>query len=306
MKVKKLNMRGFSHDIVLIMIVVLVAIAGVGYVVISHADPSTVASAVRTPAATSKNPSGCTIHPNGPALPASTVRVPLHEYRKLKSGSTYVRDHVYSVAYNDKAMAALGYCRQGDHSFVYQAKAPRSKVPAGSVLLYQFYNSKTKHHVYATTARLSGNSLALLNGLAGSGWSSSGTAVAWVSSKSVASGANQTRGIDQLFNPTVKSFYYTGDRVGLTASGQIANTLRPVSSDGAEAGAIIRSGYTPVGSSLSVQNVFHVWVKGNSPKSPSTKCSGDSESGPCDNGNDSGENDGGGSGSSSSGGEAED
>src|SRR5665213_3464623 len=38
MKLRKLNMRGFSHDIVIVLFVVVFAIAGVGYLVASHAD----------------------------------------------------------------------------------------------------------------------------------------------------------------------------------------------------------------------------------------------------------------------------
>ena len=38
MKLKKLDMRGFSHDIALVLFVVIFAIAGVGYLVASHAD----------------------------------------------------------------------------------------------------------------------------------------------------------------------------------------------------------------------------------------------------------------------------
>jgi len=38
MKLKKLDIRGFSHDIVLVLFVVIFAIAGVGYLVASHAD----------------------------------------------------------------------------------------------------------------------------------------------------------------------------------------------------------------------------------------------------------------------------
>jgi hypothetical protein len=41
MKFKKLNSRGFSHDIVAVFIVLIFAIAGVGYLVASHADPAT-------------------------------------------------------------------------------------------------------------------------------------------------------------------------------------------------------------------------------------------------------------------------
>lgn len=38
MKITKLDVRGFSHDIILVGFVVVFAIAGVGYVVASHAD----------------------------------------------------------------------------------------------------------------------------------------------------------------------------------------------------------------------------------------------------------------------------
>jgi hypothetical protein len=40
MKLKKLNARGFSHDIIIVLFVVIFAIAGVGYLVASHADNS--------------------------------------------------------------------------------------------------------------------------------------------------------------------------------------------------------------------------------------------------------------------------
>ncbi|MDB5171193.1 MAG: hypothetical protein JWO35_887 [Candidatus Saccharibacteria bacterium] len=38
MKIKKLDVRGFSHDILMVAFVVVFAIAGVGYIVASHAD----------------------------------------------------------------------------------------------------------------------------------------------------------------------------------------------------------------------------------------------------------------------------
>ena len=37
-KMKKLNSYGFSHDILAVFIVLIVAILGVGYLVASHAD----------------------------------------------------------------------------------------------------------------------------------------------------------------------------------------------------------------------------------------------------------------------------
>lgn len=37
MKIKKLDARGFSHDVILVGFVVIFAIAGVGYIVASHA-----------------------------------------------------------------------------------------------------------------------------------------------------------------------------------------------------------------------------------------------------------------------------
>ena len=40
MKLKKLNNYGFSHDLLAIAVVIMVAIAGIGYMVASHADPT--------------------------------------------------------------------------------------------------------------------------------------------------------------------------------------------------------------------------------------------------------------------------
>ncbi|MDB5171195.1 MAG: hypothetical protein JWO35_889 [Candidatus Saccharibacteria bacterium] len=44
MKIKKLDVRGFSHDILMVAFVVIFAVVGVGYVVASHADSCTSSS----------------------------------------------------------------------------------------------------------------------------------------------------------------------------------------------------------------------------------------------------------------------
>ena len=46
MRLKKVNARGFSHDLVVVLFVAIFAVAGVGYLVASHADPITANSSV--------------------------------------------------------------------------------------------------------------------------------------------------------------------------------------------------------------------------------------------------------------------
>jgi hypothetical protein len=73
MKIKKLNMQGFSHDIFLLLFVVVFAVAGVGYIVASHASPapqtaSFTGTITQDGCATSKLPIGdvgCSITVNG-------------------------------------------------------------------------------------------------------------------------------------------------------------------------------------------------------------------------------------------------
>jgi chitodextrinase len=71
MKLKKLDMRGFSHDIALVLFVVIFAIAGVGYLVASHADScSPVSGAVSDPASGAVSSPASSTTCQGPPLTA--------------------------------------------------------------------------------------------------------------------------------------------------------------------------------------------------------------------------------------------
>lgn len=59
MKIKKLDARGFSHDLVIVAFVVIFAIAGVGYLVASHADTCPAVSGAASDAASNTSSGSC-------------------------------------------------------------------------------------------------------------------------------------------------------------------------------------------------------------------------------------------------------
>jgi len=67
MKLKKLNMRGFSHDLVLVAFIVVIAVVGVGFLVVSHAD----SCAQTTSGSTSATTTATTCPASAPVTTAS-------------------------------------------------------------------------------------------------------------------------------------------------------------------------------------------------------------------------------------------
>lgn len=222
---KKLDVRGVAHDVLLVAFVVVFAVAGVGYLVASHANSCSKNSggaglgACTAPLVKGKsgagvitvagNPNSCTINTQN-SNPSKNGRNVLLDYRDLqdvRNGKTQLlRDHILTLVANDVRMAGSGYCRWTDHGWAY---ATNVRGVANLTPLYQYYNGTTKHHYYTTTklAQTGPNSIDTLNQLAGSGWHAAKIA-AWVSSQPVSSGPNATVEMTQLYNPGNKSFYY--------------------------------------------------------------------------------------------------
>jgi hypothetical protein len=138
----------------------------------------------------------------GLVRPDTDGRTLLHEYVQtddIKHPGQKLRDHIYTVTANNVHWANQGYCRKGNHGFVYAPKAKVSGV-SGAVKLWQFYNAGTRHHYYATDDNLK----SVPNGFGGK------QLVAYVSNKPVSSGNNSTRPIFMLYNPHTQSYYYVG------------------------------------------------------------------------------------------------
>ncbi len=90
MKMKKLNMRGFTHTVALIAVVAVFAVAGVGYMVASHADSTcsststqTINGVTTTSSSSSCNSSTCIVNgvqqascprPSIPTIPRPVAR----------------------------------------------------------------------------------------------------------------------------------------------------------------------------------------------------------------------------------------
>ncbi|HEX4774083.1 MAG TPA: hypothetical protein VH234_01030 [Candidatus Saccharimonadales bacterium] len=125
MKLKKLNARGFSHDMVLVLFVVIFAIAGVGYLVASHAAA----------------PSPCT---------QSAPQVyPQNTYAWATAGSWGLPGQ--KLSYNVSVYNAdIGKC--GSSTFTLSATAPSGyqvSVPVSSITLAP--NSRAYPFVYVTS-----------------------------------------------------------------------------------------------------------------------------------------------------------
>jgi hypothetical protein len=139
MRLKKLNARGFSHDIMIVAVVVVFAVCGVGYMVASHADDCTpVSGAVTAPVTTTTN---CT-PASSPVSSPSVALVPLYESYNSKIG-----DHFYTDSATEKNnVAYYGYQYQGIQGYVYPTQV------SGSVPLYELYSSTVTDHFYTDSA----------------------------------------------------------------------------------------------------------------------------------------------------------
>lgn len=232
---QKLNARGVAHDVLVVAFVVVFAVAGIGYLVASHANscnsntsttggvgplsctkPKPAVKLSSAIPARNLNPSGCPDVSRPKQTATSKGRWILHEYSEIYNRgnvNVLLRDHLYTLALNNKSEALYGYCQQGDHGWVYAAM-PKDK-SLNATALYEYYNLTTLHHYY-TAARLNSTSLAALNAESGPGWVAKPTRiVAYVSKGPVDTGPNVTRTIYQAYNPTAHSYYYSGDAAAL-------------------------------------------------------------------------------------------
>lgn len=129
---RKLTASGFSHHAVLMLFVVVFGVAGVGFLVISHADPFT-----------NGNPNHCTQAQVSPA--AASGLSPLSGY--YNPGS---HDHYYTLGRNDVALAALGFCYDtGVDGNAMNGYAYSTSMP-GTVALREYLNWGAGRHFYTT------------------------------------------------------------------------------------------------------------------------------------------------------------
>jgi hypothetical protein len=146
MSLKKLNNRGFSHDILIVALVVVFAVCGVAYMVASHADECTPVSGAVTAPVTTTN---CT-PASSPVTSPSVALVPLYE-----SYNSKVVDHFYTDSAAEKNnVAYFGYQYQGIKGYVYPTQV------SGSVPLYELYSSAITDHFYTDSATQKNSAIA--------------------------------------------------------------------------------------------------------------------------------------------------
>jgi len=149
MKIKKLNMAGVSHDILIVAFVAIFAIAGVAYLVASHADNCPVVSGamsgpVSPPVSEDVSPSDSScIATSGP------VSVVGNKVGLDRLWNPTIQDHFYTDNLTEeKAVDTYyGYHYETMVGLVYQDQVP------GSVPLLRAYNPKITDHFYTDNVK---------------------------------------------------------------------------------------------------------------------------------------------------------
>jgi hypothetical protein len=120
MKLKKLDMRGFSHDIAMALFVVIFAIAGVGYLVASHADNCSPVSGVvsvvsgdtpvpvSTPTSSATSASACQSVPLSPPVNYAATQITTNSFVYSFSPSTDNVGHVITGYSTYKYITSAG------------------------------------------------------------------------------------------------------------------------------------------------------------------------------------------------------
>ncbi len=146
MRIKKLNSRGFSHDVLAVAFVVIFAVAGVAYLVASHADSCLIVyGSVSSAQSKSKNPNCNAVSVSRPRPPYSRALYQLYNQS--------ISEHFYTSSVGQKnSKIHAGFTDQGVVGFL----SPRG----GTNLkpLYQLYVKKqptapqysSNHHLYTS------------------------------------------------------------------------------------------------------------------------------------------------------------
>src|SRR5579884_491465 len=199
MKFTRLNARGFSHEIVVVFFILVFAVAGVGYMVASRAAASMSGMNMKSKSSSSKsatpNPSNCKIELSSNTVNQGLFRI--KEYDMSSMDGQPLQDHILTMFRNDAAQAKNGYCFDRYLGWAYKTQQ------AGTVPLYQYYNSTSHLHYYSTAAS------------APAGFTGQ-VAVAWVSAQPI---SGKTQPVYALQNPQTQSYYYAGDQTNI-ASGE--------------------------------------------------------------------------------------
>jgi hypothetical protein len=178
MKLKKLNYQGFSHDILLVAFVMVFAIAGVGYLVSSHADPFP-----------HGNPNNCTQF-NITSL-GDTGLQPLTDYVNPENS-----DHRFWLGRDDVNLAAFGYCYSSVDGYIY-ANQVKNSVP-----FYEYVSPKNGTHLYSVQppskfSKTSKDDLTMLR------------TVGYVTSPTAISTSNALEPLYRFYNPKLDTNYYS-------------------------------------------------------------------------------------------------
>lgn len=118
MKLKKLDIRGFTHDILMVAFVVVFAVAGVGYIVASHADSCPPASGPPASSADSGPASGQDCPASGPASqPASKPAPAPSKPAVYVSGNCTINGVPPNPAYGQQIAPSVTLRNTGNQAF---------------------------------------------------------------------------------------------------------------------------------------------------------------------------------------------
>lgn len=139
LKLRKLNTRGFSHDITLVVFVAIFAIAGVGYMVASYANPVSKKS-VSGAASGAKSPVLCAVS-NVPANPKAgdVIRPSVTFKNRSKQAQTFTAGSTIVLIGSKEGGGKGGSVTQGPKTL-----SPGKSIKLDTGLMYTVSKTATK------------------------------------------------------------------------------------------------------------------------------------------------------------------
>ncbi|HSX46197.1 MAG TPA: hypothetical protein VLG27_04335 [Candidatus Saccharimonadia bacterium] len=195
MKIKKLDVRGFSHDMLIVGLLMVFAIVGVGLLVAGHASGNA-------------NPNNCA-NTTATAAPTAGKPTPIYDYFNSGLNGQVWKDHYYTLTRNDPGLSAFGYCYQSQEGYAYSTPQP------GTVPLHGYWSPTIHKHFYTIAA-------AKIEPAGCCGYQPDGSSngiVAYV--KSSGTNADGSEPMYRFYNKTSQGHFYTVNGLLSNISGLI-------------------------------------------------------------------------------------
>ncbi|HSX46196.1 MAG TPA: cellulase family glycosylhydrolase [Candidatus Saccharimonadia bacterium] len=134
MKIKKLDVRGFSHDLIIVAILLVFAIVGVATLVSNRVNANS-------------NPNNCKIQAASTA-PAAGQPALINSYFNSSAFGKKFNDHYFTITRNDTGLAGFGYCWASGEGYAYSTQVTVQGVQ--TVPMYEYWSPSILKHFFTT------------------------------------------------------------------------------------------------------------------------------------------------------------